>query len=306
MATRLILIVPDGADSLLSILTEYLLEWVTAKKAAAALEKAKKASINNPNQKNAYGIASRSSSADCGQQTAITTPTTPLPSAVATTSTTTTMNASISRTGSKTFSEMLYHTLTGSATGCGVTAADVAAMKKHSSSNQQLHNDNDSEDGSTTRSLNDLQMHQHQFGRRVSASKRRPSIQAKRRSSLIIKQQQLERERQRLIEQKKLEAVCNVPFEVHAYEALLTTIKALESQEFNKVNGQVTIVLGYFKSGFLLPIEIQEQMRYLKNDLSNIARRIANAHVTLSDLTEDDEDMALMNLTCLKKKPTLY
>jgi hypothetical protein len=41
----------------------------------------------------------------------------------------------------------------------------------------------------------------------------------------------------------------DLPFEMHAFEALLTTIIALETQEFNRVNAQVQIILNYFRSG---------------------------------------------------------
>lgn len=39
------------------------------------------------------------------------------------------------------------------------------------------------------------------------------------------------------------------PFEFNAYEALLTTVKALETQEFNKLQSSVNDTLSYFKSG---------------------------------------------------------
>jgi len=96
-----------------------------------------------------------------------------------------------------------------------------------------------------------------------------------------------------------------LPFEMHAFEALLTTVMALETQEYNKVNTQVQVILGYFRSGMLsysslilpfantiyldfvsflstktgslLPIEIQEKMRNRKNDLSVMMRRISSA-----------------------------
>ena len=59
-------------------------------------------------------------------------------------------------------------------------------------------------------------------------------------------------------------------------------------------------------TGSLLPIEVQEQMRNRKNDLCVMLGRITSARHTINELTEDDEDMALMNLTLLKKKPKLY
>lgn len=65
-------------------------------------------------------------------------------------------------------------------------------------------------------------------------------------------------------------------------------------------------VLRYFRSGALLPIEIQEQMRALKNELSMMDSRVSNCRNTLHNLSEDEEEMCLMNLSCLKKKPKLY
>ena len=56
----------------------------------------------------------------------------------------------------------------------------------------------------------------------------------------------------------------------------------------------------------MLPIEVQEQMRNRKNDLCVMLGRITSARHTINELTEDDEDMALMNLTLLQRKPTLY
>ncbi len=40
-------------------------------------------------------------------------------------------------------------------------------------------------------------------------------------------------------------------FEMHAFEALLTTVMALETQEYNRVNAQVQLILKYFRSGNL-------------------------------------------------------
>lgn len=98
-----------------------------------------------------------------------------------------------------------------------------------------------------------------------------------------------------------------IPFEYHAFEALLTTVKVLETQEFVKLNQSVQETLAYFKSGsLLLPVKIQEQMRQQKNDLSMMMNRISASRNALQELTEDDEEMALMNLTVLMKDPSLY
>jgi hypothetical protein len=64
--------------------------------------------------------------------------------------------------------------------------------------------------------------------------------------------------------------------------------------------------ISLFPAGSLLPIEVQEKMRNRKNDLSVMIRRISSARNTINVLTEDDEEMALMNLTVLREKPSLY
>lgn len=98
-----------------------------------------------------------------------------------------------------------------------------------------------------------------------------------------------------------------IPFEAHAYEALLTTVKALETQEFEKLNNIVQETLSYFKAGgALLPVELQEQMRALKNGLSLMVNRVSSSRKALEELTEDDEEMALMNLSILRNDPSLY
>jgi hypothetical protein len=51
---------------------------------------------------------------------------------------------------------------------------------------------------------------------------------------------------------------------------------------------------------------VQEKMRNRKNDLSVMMRRIISARQALTVLTEDDEQMALMNLSVLRNKPALY
>lgn len=47
-------------------------------------------------------------------------------------------------------------------------------------------------------------------------------------------------------------------------------------------------------------------MRNRKNDLSVMIRRIISARNTINQVTEEDEQMALMNLTVLRDKPSLY
>ncbi|RYY69691.1 hypothetical protein EON63_23425 [archaeon] len=47
-----------------------------------------------------------------------------------------------------------------------------------------------------------------------------------------------------------------IPFEQHAYEALITTVKALEVQEFARLDRAVQSALVFFKSASLIPVWI--------------------------------------------------
>lgn len=95
-------------------------------------------------------------------------------------------------------------------------------------------------------------------------------------------------------------------FEFHALEALLRTLKEWETVQYNAVNKTINQTLAYFKMGSLIPVEIQEKMRMLKNELSLLMNRVSASRRVIQELTEDDEEMALMNLTVLRNKPTLY
>lgn len=95
-------------------------------------------------------------------------------------------------------------------------------------------------------------------------------------------------------------------FELHALDALLHTLIDSERDVFLSLEEQIKRTLQYFRNGSLLSIEIQEEMRMLKNQLSQIMNRLELCRNALEELTEDDEEMALMNLSVLKSNPSLY
>ena len=98
----------------------------------------------------------------------------------------------------------------------------------------------------------------------------------------------------------------DIPFETHVFDALLTTVKSVESQHLNRISTRMQILLSHYKKATFIPLEVQSELRLLKNDLSQIVNRVGRALDALRLITEDDQDMALMNLTLLKQKPNLY
>lgn len=65
-------------------------------------------------------------------------------------------------------------------------------------------------------------------------------------------------------------------------------------------------LLSWFQYGAILPIEKQEKMRSAKNAVNLMKSRINGHKRVLLELMDDDEVMALMNLSKLRKNPTLY
>jgi hypothetical protein len=58
----------------------------------------------------------------------------------------------------------------------------------------------------------------------------------------------------------KTESLYIIPFEIHAYEALLMTVKALETQEFTYVHDKIQSALQYFKDAALIPIKVGDPL----------------------------------------------
>lgn len=93
---------------------------------------------------------------------------------------------------------------------------------------------------------------------------------------------------------------------MQAYDALLKSLLDFEREKYKELKQQITSTLQLFKGAALLSIEIQEEMRLLKNKLSQLTSNLESTRTVLQELTEDDEEMALMNLTVLQTKPSLY
>jgi hypothetical protein len=163
MAHRLILIVPDGADSLLSILDRYMQEWVSANNATEV-----EGNAANAEAEEEPDMSKRSPSPVYSPPANIQTP----------------LMSSTATPGLSTVHSFIRKLATPGE-----------------------NNANGSEDRSTVVPV-------------VPAHTTRPLLNTQ-----------------------------DLPFEMHAFEALLTTVMTLETQEFNRVNSQVQVILNYFRSG---------------------------------------------------------
>lgn len=96
------------------------------------------------------------------------------------------------------------------------------------------------------------------------------------------------------------------PFEAIAYEALMASALAVHTHSYQKCKNAANKVLHYLREHVLLPLDVQENMRNLKNDLNAQMQVFTHCKKVLEDLLEDIPDMAMMNLSYLKRKPKMY
>jgi magnesium transporter len=97
-----------------------------------------------------------------------------------------------------------------------------------------------------------------------------------------------------------------LPFESHAYEAIIATVLALQNQEYDIIHDRIQRILNEYKSTSTMPIDTQETMRLYKNKVISQTAKVRAFRNSLSALLENEEDLALMNLTKLKITPSLY
>lgn len=98
----------------------------------------------------------------------------------------------------------------------------------------------------------------------------------------------------------------NVPFEIRAYDAILSTVVEIQKQEIISISQNVSKVSNLFKKASILPVRAQEDMRSMKFMLSVRIERAKAHKAIILELLESDDVMALMNLSLLRRKPDLY
>ena len=321
MANRLILIVPDGADSLISLLDKYMKEWENtegnaSKNASDAIRRYTEPAPAVPEWKppvaNPVGKLLRRMSVMGASNSNITSAVAAATAAAGAGATLTSTASTQSPPPLPPLSPVVNSQMNGAGASVGTGGLSNlfgSIQEDEEDGGQQSDIElGGAESASATQAPPPPQIRgSHHSHRKPTHNSNNSNPTAER---VHFKHQDQQPFNQNEMERKRQEMASAAdeppPFEMHAYEALLTTVMALETQEFNRVNAQVQLILGYFRTGSLLPIELQEQMRNKKNDLAVMIRRISSARNTLNALTEDDEDMALMNLSVLKHKPKLY
>lgn len=97
-----------------------------------------------------------------------------------------------------------------------------------------------------------------------------------------------------------------VPFEYLVYEAVLETVISVQNQEFLACAENTRAILHSIKDASLISLKKQEQLAFYKNQIASKLSRCRQHRRALEELMDDDDALALMNLSRLRHNPSLY
>lgn len=98
----------------------------------------------------------------------------------------------------------------------------------------------------------------------------------------------------------------STPFEMKAYEAIFGTVVEILKQEEKNLREKIDQIVSILNKYSIVPVKVQDKVRQYKHEVSEKMQRV-QAHLNvIQDIMDDDEQMALMNLSILREKPALY
>jgi hypothetical protein len=96
------------------------------------------------------------------------------------------------------------------------------------------------------------------------------------------------------------------PFEMRAYEAIFGTVVEILKQEEKNLREKIDQIVSILNKYSIVPVKVQDKVRQYKHEVAEKMQRV-QAHLNvIQDIMDDDEQMALMNLSILREKPVLY
>lgn len=91
------------------------------------------------------------------------------------------------------------------------------------------------------------------------------------------------------------------PFETHAYDGLFLATKFIDETNLNVLKTSAANISVQLKKKSSFPLKLQENLKNLKNKLTERSQHFDHIKQALNDIMDDDEKMSLMNLTEIKK-----
>lgn len=102
----------------------------------------------------------------------------------------------------------------------------------------------------------------------------------------------------------------SISFEMHAYDAMLTTMKSLIQADYIEISKRFNSVSSTLMPGTILSVEDQQDLFKVKLAMTKMASNLGRYRDTLSSLLENESDdvprLFYLQLSQLKKEPSLY
>ncbi len=109
-------------------------------------------------------------------------------------------------------------------------------------------------------------------------------------------------------EEKVEEEMTNmdITFEMHVYEALFTTVSTVQVRQLERIKAALGHLIPLYQSGGLVTLNIQKHMTWLKNNIDDLNTKTNAYKQGILSVLEEDDTMALMNLTVFRANPSRY
>lgn len=90
------------------------------------------------------------------------------------------------------------------------------------------------------------------------------------------------------------------------YQAVFSTLVALQTQEYLNASNSFEGVMRDFRSSATVTLGVQDKLRTLKMNISSKVIKINSYKRLFQDLLQKDDSLALMNLSTFRDNPALY
>lgn len=111
---------------------------------------------------------------------------------------------------------------------------------------------------------------------------------------------------QTILQPQSNNGILPTTFEMRAYEAIFGTVVEILKQEEKLLREKIDGVVSILSKYSIIPIKVQDKVRQYKHEVTEKVERVRAHKNVIQDIMDDDELMALMNLTLLRQKPNLY
>lgn len=95
-------------------------------------------------------------------------------------------------------------------------------------------------------------------------------------------------------------------FEIDSYECILSTVRDIMALEFDILKKKSAKILAYINRATNVNLIVQDKLREIKDELERVCAKVKKYRNSLHNIIEDDEKMALMNITYLADDSSLY